>query len=325
MILLYIFKNGRITGLVAIVFLCLGFLIPGLIHPLPYESLPGMPLYQLLFGGIAKHPILDGIMASLVFLLLAYLLVRIGVRFLLLENRSVMPAIFFLLFAAILPNAMRMSPPLLASLFYLISLSMVFNLHDKRDAFGVFNASLVLSFGAMFYLPLLWFIPLFWFAILTMRNASWREFLHTLVAPGLAFFFLFTWYWAIQNEADGFTMLIQSQFSFPEWQMDWHFSSFIFYGLFLLLVGLASLYMVKRFQARKTMVQNIYQVMFYMFIGGLIFFVLVSRLDPAALVYPAFPTAYILSNYFHRRKNHWGLELALWLLLGAGVYLQLAG
>ncbi len=81
--------------------------------------------------------------------------------------------------------------------------------------------------------------------------------------------------------------------------------------------------MAKRFQTSKTMTQNIYQALFYMFLAGIIFFVLIARFDPTTLVFIAMPLSYILTNFFHRKDEHWSHELALWVLLGLLVFVQL--
>ena len=98
---------------------------------------------------------------------------------------------------------------------------------------------------------------------------------------------------------------------------------YIIVGFILLLIIAASVYMVNRFQSRKTAVQNIYQVMFYMFLAGMLFFVFIARIEPSGLVFIAIPVTFVLSNYFHRKKSPWIHEFALWILLGLVVYVQL--
>ena len=70
------------------------------------------------------------------------------------------------------------------------------------------------------------------------------------------------------------------------------------------------------------MVQNIYQVLFYMFIAGILFLTIIARFDPVNLVYVSFPLAFIMTNYFHRKRNPWSHELIIWILVGLVVFLQ---
>jgi hypothetical protein len=60
-----------------------------------------------------------------------------------------------------------------------------------------------------------------------------------------------------------------------------------------------------------------------MFVAGLLFFLFIVRFDTTTLLFISFPVSFILSNYFHRKKNHWTHELALWVMVGLLVYVQL--
>ena len=134
---------------------------------------------------------------------------------------------------------------------------------------------------------------------------------------------LVTWYWGIKDNMSALTRLISENIAFQGGFHAYHQSVYFLYGFFLFLVGIASLYMMGRFQSLKTDAQKLYQVLFYMFLGGILFYVFVARYDPSALVYIAFPVSYILSFYFHRKKSTWIHEVFIWILLGLVVYVQL--
>ena len=234
-----------------------------------------MPFYNLIFGEIHFRPVLNRIVTLVLLFIISYMLIRISVRYVLLEFRSLMPAFFFILFSMALPSTQQVNPALVGSIFYLFCFAILFDVHDKRpDTFSVFSASIVLVLGSMFYLKLIWFVPLIWISLSTMRSVTWRELFYPVVAYLLLGLFLFTWYWAVLNDSARFVTLIGENLAFNGSFESNHFSVYIFYGYFLLMVLVASVYMVNRFQARKTVIQNIYQVMFYMFVAGLLFFLL---------------------------------------------------
>ena len=134
--------------------------------------------------------------------------------------------------------------------------------------------------------------------------------------------FLFTWYWVVLNNTAGFIEIIGKNLAFKGSWSAIHYSAYLYYGFFLFLVALSSLHMLNRFQVLKTVVQNIYQVLFYMFLAGILFFVVIERFDPNSLVFVAFPVAFILSNYFHKKRNPWTHELMMWILLVLLVFVQ---
>ena len=330
MILLRIFKNNRETGTAGIILLLIAIFVPSFIDAFgaagPEELLPytGMPFYNLVFGAIHKVPVVDHLVAMLIIMLIAYTLIRIGVRDQLLQQRSLMPAVFFILFTAALPDARQVSPALISSLFYILCFVILFEVQDKKlDTLSIFAASLILVLGSMFSLKLIWFVPLIWVSLWTMRQVTWRELFYPVVAYMLLTLLLFTWYWGVRGNGAGFVELLTENLAFTGSFEPFHFSVYLFYGFMLLLVIIASLYMIDRFQTMKTAVQKIYQVMFYMFLAGVLFFHFIARFDPTSLVYMAIPVAFVLSNYFHRKKSPWIHELGLWILLGLAIYVQL--
>ena len=330
MILLRIFKNNRMGGVVVFIILSLAIFIKSFIlsgGPVGVDGMVAysdMPFYNLLFGAIHTTPILNRIIALLLLWILSYMLIRMSVRNVLLEFRSFMPATFFLLFSMALPETQQVSPALVGSIFYLFCFAILFDVHDKKpDTFIIFIAGVILAVGSMFYLKLIWFVPLIWISLGTMRTVTWRELFYPVIAYLLLGLFLFTWYWVIIDDGAGFTALIAENLSFEGSFETRHFSVYIYYCFVILLVLLASVYMFNRFQARKTVIQKIFQVMFYMFVGGSLFFLFVAKFHLAALVYIGFPVSYILANYFHRKKNHWMHELILWIVVGLLVYTQL--
>ena len=330
MILLKLFKNDRAAGTGAIVLLLIGIFLPSFIldfgagGPKEMSSCVSMPFYRLVFGAIHTLPVLNHFVAMGIIMLMSYLLIRIGVRDQLLQQRSLMPAIFFILFTAALPEGRQVSPALIGSLFYLLCFIILFEVHDKKpDTLSIFAASLILVLGSMFCLKLIWFVPLIWVSLWTIRPVTWRELSYPVLAYLFLALLLFTWYWGIKDNGAGFTTLITENMSFSGGFQALHYSVYLLYGFILLLVGIASIYMIDRFQTMKTVVQNTYQVMFYMFLAGVLFFVFIARFDPGSLVFIAFPVTFVLSNYFHRKRNPWTHEVIMWILLGLLVYVQL--
>ena len=330
MILLRIFKNNRLGGMAGMLLLIVGVFLYSFIRDFSGEGASlvtqhqGMPFYQLIFGAIHTVPLVNHLSAMLLMVLISMMLIRIGIRDQLLEQRSLMPGFFFILFAAAIPEARQVSPALVGSVFYLLCFAILFEVHDKKpDTYSIFAAALWLALGSMFCLKLIWFIPLMWAGLRTMRPVTWREIVYPVVAYMLLALFLFTWYWGVMGKGEVFVQVVSRNLAFTGGLAPYHFSVYVLYGYMLLLVLVTSMYMIRRFQTRKTLLQNIYQVMFYMFLAGILFYALVARFDPSSLVFIALPVSYVLSNFFHRKRNPWTHELALWILVWLVVYVQI--
>jgi hypothetical protein len=330
MIFLRIFKNNRTLGTAGVILFLIALFVPSFINDFSAAGSPEivshtcMPFYNLIFGSIHKLPVLNHLVTMLIIMTINYTLIRTGIRDQLLSERSLMPAFFFMLFTASIPAARQVSPGLVASLFYLFSYVIIFDVQEKKeDTLSIFTASLILALGSMFCLKLIWFVPLIWVSLLTLRSVTFRELFYPVTAYLLLGLFLFTWYWGVRGNVAELRDLLAENLAFTGSFRPYHDSVYLLYGYILLLVLIASVYMMNHFLTMKTMAQNIYQVMFYMFLAGVLFFVFISGFDPSALVFIAFPVSFILSNYFHRRKSSWFHELAIWILLGLVVYVQL--
>ena len=240
MILLRIFKDSRTLGILALIILSVAIFLRSIIQPGPLEPHVGMPFYTLIFGAIHKVPLLDRIVALLLLWIMGYLLIRLGISYVLLEQRSLMPGLFLLLFSAALPDTQQVSPALVGAIFYLMAFTIFFNVHDKPpDTLLVFSGGLVLALGSMFYLKLIWFLPLIWISLGTLRSVSVRELLYPVVAMALMFLILFTWYWGIMDNGNGFVTLMRENLAFNSALHPYHFSTYLYLGYILLLVVIA--------------------------------------------------------------------------------------
>jgi len=330
MILLNLFKDNRVAGIGGLMVVTLAIFLRSFIlgaepgSACEIVAYTGMPFYRMIFGAVHTTPFLNRILSLLILALISFTIIRIAVRYQLLEYRSLMPALFFILFSMVLPGAKQISPALVGSFFFFLCLAILFDTHDKApDTYLAFTASMVLVLGCMFYLKLIWFLPLIWAALFTLRAVTWRELFFPILAFLLLGLFLITWYWGIKDNMSGLLELIANNLAFEGSFRSYHLSTYFYYGFFLILVAFASMYIANRFQTRKTMTQNIYQVLFFMFVAGVLFFVFIARFDPTSLVYIAMPVSFILSNYFHQKQSHWTREAAMWILLGLLLYVQL--
>ena len=197
MILVRFSKNSRPAGMAGLMVLSLAIFLKSFIELKTTGGDTGlvaysdMPFYNLIFGAIHTKPIFNLISTLLFLWILCYMLIRINVRYVLLEFRSFMPATFFLLFSFALPEAQQVSPALVGSIFYLFCFAILFDAPDKRpDTFSIFIAGIMLAVGSMFYLKLIWFIPLIWISLGTLRTVTWRELLYPVIAYLLLGLFL---------------------------------------------------------------------------------------------------------------------------------------
>ena len=209
MVFLRLFKNNRAGGIAVVILLALGLFVQTFIARNEIPVNPGMSLYNLIFKPLQDIPVLNALTSLAILLFTGYILNRIGLRFSLLEDRSFMPAIFFLLFAATLPESRHLSPALIGSPFYLICFGLIFDAHDDQpDTFRIFHAGIFLAIGSLFYIKLIWFLPVIWISVGTLRPATFREMIYPVTALVTAGLLLFAWHWGIRDDSGRFVELM---------------------------------------------------------------------------------------------------------------------
>lgn len=322
--LLRLLKNNRTGGILFIGVLVILLWATTFIHPLLPDSDYQMPFYLVIARLTANSPLASTLLALLVNITIAVVIVRLNIRYFLIDDRSYMPATLYLLAATANPELHRISPVLIGGLFLLITLFILFNSHDDRpDSFRIFNASLVLVAGSLFYLKLIWFVPFIWITIGYFRSIRWREIFYPIVAYGLLFLFFVTYYWVIKDDAGQFGELLRSNLAPSREKPGFSTPWIISYGWLFFLILLASGYIIPGFQAGKIIVRKIYLVFFVLFLYSIGFYFAAATFDKDVIILVAIPVSYLLANYFHQRRTRWYHELLLWIWIGTIAYLQL--
>jgi len=321
--LLKLFKNNRVGGILFILIIGLGLWMPLFTRIREVPSYSDMPFYNLLFKNISLYPLLSQVLAFLIIAITAIMLFRLNIRFFLIQERSYMPATFFLLISSVFPEMHHISPQLIGSLFIMIMLAMLLaGYNAEKNALHFFNISVILVIGMMFYAKLIWFIPLYWIILLTIRQPGWREIIYPLVAVFLLFIFLFTWnvFFSTGSEfLKGLNENLRIEGTWHSIPTAWMY----FLGFVALLIILSSFFILQRFQVRKIYIRNFYQALFFTFVYALLFFLFISGRDYKTIFIAALPLSYLLANYFHMKRNRFTSELMLWILLFLIAWVQI--
>ena len=326
MILLKLLKNNRAGGTIVIFILLMLQWGQSIVTPPEAKEWTTMPFYHMVFEPLAALPHLSVFVAFLIFSAIAILLVRLNVKYFLIEDRSFMPAAMFILIAGTFPGLHQLNPMLIGTLFLLITIIILFNAQeDNPDSFRIFNASLVLGLGSMFYLHLIWFIPMVWITILIVRPLRWRELVYPLVSFAMIALFLVTYYWVVLDDMELLSEVLMANLSLPSSYAVYENSWLILSAYLLVMILIASIYALRRVAARKIAIRKLYQVFFVIFLYAILFDLIITKMMVESFYILALPVAYLLSNFFHRKRNHWMHELLLWIWIGIIVYIHIMG
>lgn len=322
--LLRILKNNRSAGVIFISVLMILLWLKSFLHPISSDEMASMPIYDLIFGFLGSRQLASVFVSLTYYIALLIILIRLNVIHYLLDDRSFMPATFFLLISASFPSVQHINPILVSSLFLILALLILLRGEEYRaDPMALFNSTLLIAAGSLFYLKLIWFIPFLWITAIIIRPLKWRGVVNPILVLLMFGIFNTTYYWVLKNDFSLFFDILRENLNMSGNFTGFRQSEWILLGYLLVLILASSFYLLNRFQSKKIIIRKIYQVLFFLFIYSFLFYLFVSGYNTQVLSILSIPLAYLLTNYFHRKKTHWIHEILLWIWLLLIAYVQI--
>jgi hypothetical protein len=123
----------------------------------------------------------------------AFLLLYLNQTFVIVRNRTLLPAFFYLLFTGISPmyhcTWVSGIASLCVLLFFILLLNASWESYPQGNAF---NAAVVLTLGSFVWQPLLLFFFILWFGLSNLHRLNFRSFFAALVGFVVIYLFIFT-------------------------------------------------------------------------------------------------------------------------------------
>ena len=275
----------------------------------------GSVLYRDLQGWLLPNPWVSQMIAFALMLIEAFLLLRIDLRFIIVEDKVIMPPLFFVLIISLFSRNYNLLPALLGNLFLLMA--MVRTLDSERvpeQKRLYFEAGLLIGIGTLLFPPLV-AMTLFVFATqFIMRFFDIREFLASVLGFVVPFVFYLFGMFMIDEPAQfwqrmeqiGITQHFTVKLSIVQ------YSAVGFMALFTLV---ALLTMTQYIRMYKVTTRKYFTLFIWLIIISVVGFFLIPCAGLTMAVFPAMSLAFIASLYFMQiRRNALG-ELAFLLLI----------
>jgi len=315
-----IITGDRIITVIIIFLIAAGIWVPAFLSPEIAETRgmdSSMPLYLFsinLFGG---RMLLSKILAFGLMIFEAFLLVRINARLVLVQEKTFLPALFFIIIAGHSADLLQWNPVLPAALFVIFVLELIFRSnHDEPNSYKYFEAGMLLGIGSLFYAPLVYMIVFIWIGCMAQRPFYWREYVFPVLGLAVPYVFVFAFLFMGDKSIPDFLTGMQSDFVFTYDFPHFYWKTWVFtlYVAFLALVS--SVFLLKVFQFRKIYIRDYFLVLFWLFIISLLVFLLLSGFNTGMSYLIGISIAYILTNYFINARKSIGNKVILYLLLG---------
>ncbi|MCF8381526.1 MAG: DUF6427 family protein [Bacteroidales bacterium] len=316
--LLRLFSGSKASTVFSIFLLSVILWLPSLISSksVHFSQSESMILYAFIEGFLTKNVLLSKILAFIFLLFQAYLLVLISGKYILLQGRSYLPALFFLLIVSFYSGLQQFSAGLIGSFFVIISINFLFEAYDKESiSYRFFDAGLILGLGSLFYAKLILFFPVLWISAIILRKGNWREFVMPVFGVILPMFVVAAIGFLREGKPWELFQTMNGILLRAEIPMEIDFGFLLIIGILFLAVLISSVYMLNIFQFKKIFIRNYYLLLFWIFVTGLVVFILFSSFDMGIAYIIAIPTSFILSNYYFNAISTLGNRILFGMIL----------
>lgn len=283
-----------------------------------------MPLYALLIKFIGGAPFWSMIISLVVILLTALLLVMLNTRYIIIPERTYLPAVLFTLISGGLAALHGPHPVIFGSLFLLFAIYKIFGSYKATKlSYNFFEAGFLLGVGSLFYLPIAGFFIITWISLAILNRHYWREWIFPLLGfiatyiLVLSYYYLYTdnLYAFLTGMLDGLTE--NNMLAYPEKYY------YIFLGVLLFCIIIGSYFMLSVFQTLKIHARKYYLVFFWLFILSIGMYILIPSAGVELLVPATLSVSYLLTKYYISCRSKWLCHLTFYMLLAALVFVQL--
>lgn len=323
---LRIFKSNQPILVFVIPLVAVALWLPNLLNPenISLESETTMPLSKGLVDFFSNKLLFYHILAIIINVINAFLISRINNQYILISDRTYLPAFIYLFLSAFIINSASSLLLLLNILLLLIILFRVFQIRSERNLLNVyFESGFLLGLGTLLYFNFWIFIFIIWIALIFLRSFYWREYFMVVLGLLAVYFFIAAFY-ILSNNMEALqqyylnNMIVQSKYILS--LKHTIFYSTIGFIFFLSIISLNMNLIKKKVNTRKH-----YKILLWLCFVPLIAYFTLPNITKDIFFFSALPLSFIFANFYVDIKNKWAREfLFIVLLLGiSALYIPL--
>jgi len=324
-VILKFYKSDNLTGLVLLPVMALFFWLPGLLNPNPMDFSGASPLFQWVLN--LGSPFFSTAIALLIIVISGLILNDVINKNQIFNRNTFLPALLYLMFMSAIKEHQVLSPIVISNLFWILAFKRLFNIYSQAPCKKeVFDATVLMLFGGLFYFPSILMVALVWIALKIFRPFVWREW----VLPFFAFT-IFGLYWIValvwgsmlNNWLSYFTFDTE-QYSSINIAISWPY--YILLGVVFVLVIFSGYNMSRQYKASSLRFRKI--IFFFLFILFLSITIvsLVKHFsnENIYVLVGAVPLSLLITFYFNYAKKEWLSQLffyAMFISILVNIYL----
>jgi len=264
-----------------------------------YFDLNPMPLYEILSSFIGTKP-LPGIIFTLSLItLMAFLMVNLNTSLFFITERTLLPAVIYILLSGLFPQYQLLNPAIFAAMFLMLAIRRIIDTYRISGiAYKFFDAAIFISIGSLFYANLIWFGFLLIIGMALLRTWDLMEIVISVIGLLTPYILTFGIYYILGKDLTNLWSVIEyNLFGKPDSYVFTRLTiaALIFTG-FSILVSMVHLFMLMN--TKKIKSRKIFFILLWLFLISMVIYVLLPSVSVEIIWIAAIPISYFLSHYF---------------------------
>jgi hypothetical protein len=277
-----------------------------------------MPLYGLLKMAIGSNPLTGEIFTLALFCFMLFYLVSFNTSIFFINERTFLPAYFYILFIAIFPQCQVLNPVLPASVFLMMAMKRIMDSYRKPGtAYNFFDAGIYISIGTLFYADLAWFGVLLIAGIILLRSGNFIEILISLFGLAAPFIITAGLYYVLGKDIG--ILLEDIRDNLLEKAAGYQFTRLAIILLIYtgLIVIVSTGFLVMRMNSKKIKSRKTFSLLLWSLVISVALFLFVPSVSVEIVWIAGIPACYLLAHYFifERKKVFAEIVFTLFFLL----------
>lgn len=326
---LRLFNSKSVYSVILIPLVAFLFWMEPLKAPAAFEVTQGegmMPLYSYFTNLFSESLLMPVIVGFVMVLLNALSLAMLSYEFQFLQHRTFLPGIIYVSVVSAFPSLQTFHPSYPATLFVLLSVYYIFlTYHRKNEISSTFNASFLLSVGALFYLPVVTLFPLIWISIFVLqKNDNWRLLVIPLIGIALPWLLLWAFLFISGSDSAIISNILEGMKSINNrflYRMDF----LVLTGFIFLLSAFGSIALINSVSLRKMSTRKYFVILYWMLGLSLPSVFLFPSTGLGVIALTTITVSFLVSHFFMSGNRGFWREFLFFLFMAvlAAIHLKL--
>ncbi|MDH8702421.1 4-amino-4-deoxy-L-arabinose transferase-like glycosyltransferase [Dysgonomonadaceae bacterium PH5-43] len=250
---------------------------------------------------------------------LAFLLLYISHRFMIVKERSLLPAFFNLLFVA--ANQNSFADIIGSSVAMAIALCFVFlfsSYKNEEAKVESLNIGILVGLASLYFPTAIMLLPLFWIGMYMMKSLNIKTFLANITGLIVVCSFVFTW--SIYNNHNVFSDKVSELSKAFDFQfLEFGLKNYIMIGVLALILSLEGFNVFMSGLSEKVQTKTILNYLYLFAVVVIILSITMSQINSQWNLICFIPLSYLFAHYFtfyDKKINSWLFFLCIAMLIG---------